>query len=152
MRQRREGRRLFGRLPALPHREIAMLRKYLEKRDILWNDKIPKETLSKHGRKFLEAERYSDALDFFERAMDEDGIRRIKDLAIKEGDAFLLGRIARMKPEWVSDDDWRATEKAAEAAGKPSFAEQARKRYQPLTPELLQGKDGPPKNERPAKR
>ncbi|MCX7804507.1 MAG: hypothetical protein N3A38_04875 [Planctomycetota bacterium] len=117
-----------------------MLRKYLEKRDVLWSEKTPRETLSRHGREFFEAERYSDALDFFERAMDEEGIRRIREVALKEGDAFLLGRIARLKPEWVSDGDWRTVEKAAEAAGKPSFAEQARKRYQPLTPELLQGK------------
>jgi hypothetical protein len=119
---------------------MALLSKYLEKRDILWSDRTPRTVLIRHGTEFLNAERYSDALDFFERAMYEEGIRKIKDIALREGDAFLLGRIARMKPEWVSEEDWRSVERAAEAAGKPSFAEQARKRYQPLTPELLSGK------------
>src|SRR5947207_11890399 len=74
----------------LSDRRMAIPTNYIKKRDVLHAEKTSPQTLIQIGREFLAAERYSDALDFFEKAKDLSGLTEIKQLAVKLGDAFLL--------------------------------------------------------------
>ena len=68
---------------------------YIKKRDLLHSEKTSVEVLSRTGKEFLALERYSDALDFFEKARDIEAIKQIKKIALDSGDTFLLARLDR---------------------------------------------------------
>ncbi|MEI6231589.1 MAG: hypothetical protein WCT04_00950 [Planctomycetota bacterium] len=102
---------------------------YIKKRDLLHSEKSSKESLAKVGREFLALERYSDALDFFEKAKDLTALNEIKQLAIKSGDTFLLSRLDRFDRTLVSRDEWNAAALTAEASGRGSMADFAMKRF-----------------------
>jgi len=114
---------------------------YLKKRDLLHSEKTPPEVLSRVGREFLALERYSDALDFFEKARDMDNIRQVKVLALQEGDTFLLARLERFDRALVSREDWDKAAEQAIAQGKASMAEFVQRRFAPppLAPEAAAG-------------
>ncbi|GMV79716.1 MAG: hypothetical protein AMXMBFR7_09000 [Planctomycetota bacterium] len=109
---------------------------YLKKRDALWNPRASKTELSAHARDFLRQERYSDALDFFQHAQDEQGLAEIKAYALQTGDTFLLGRLYRFDKALVTEADWKQAEVHNEKIGRPSMAELARKQYAP-PPEVV---------------
>src|SRR5438132_9537473 len=96
---------------------------YIKKRDTLHSEKSTPAALSQIGREFFTAERYSDALDFFEKAKDAEGIRQIKELAVKIGDTFLLARLDRYDRNLITTAEWEAAAKTAEASGRLSMAE-----------------------------
>ncbi|HEC32463.1 MAG TPA: hypothetical protein ENI41_08225, partial [Deltaproteobacteria bacterium] len=50
----------------------------LKKRDILNNNGIEDRVLIEYGSGFFEMELYNDAIDFFEKANYEDGLKSIK--------------------------------------------------------------------------
>ncbi|HYG75447.1 MAG TPA: hypothetical protein VEK08_10635 [Planctomycetota bacterium] len=95
---------------------------YIKKRDLLHSEKSSPAVLSRTAREFLALERYSDALDFFEKANDSEGIAEIKKIALAGGDTFLLARLDRFNAKWVNPEDWQQAASKAEAAGKPSMA------------------------------
>jgi hypothetical protein len=95
---------------------------YIKKRDLLHSEKSSQSTLAKTAREFLALERYSDALDFFEKARDVEGIREIKAIALKQGDTFLLARLDRFDQKLVSREDWDNAAAKASAAGRNSMA------------------------------
>lgn len=68
--------------------------------------------------------RWSEALDFAERAPDQGERKRlleeIRTAAIKLGDAFLLARINTLLP--LERDHWARAAEAARAQGKPRYA------------------------------
>ncbi|MGD0090751.1 MAG: hypothetical protein ABSE73_12595, partial [Planctomycetota bacterium] len=98
---------------------MAIPTHYLRKRDLLHSEKTPPEVLCRVGRDFLQLERYSDALDFFEKARDMDSIRQMKSLALQLGDTFLLARLERFDRALVSREDWDQAAGQAIAKGKP---------------------------------
>ena len=98
----------------------------LKRREILYGVNTPPETLVEYGLAYEEAGRMDDALQFFEQAKDAKGLGRVKDFAFKNGDAFMLKRIAKAMPELVAPADWERMAKRAEELGKALFAEQAR--------------------------
>ena len=62
---------------------------YIKKRDTLHNDKAQPAALAQIGRDFFAAERYSDALDFFEKAKDaRTGCARLKNWRCRLGIRF----------------------------------------------------------------
>jgi len=69
--------------------------------------------------------RMTDALEFYAKAGDEAGVERIRRIAVKSGDAFLLAQVVRTtgKPEEAAA--WRETAERAERAGKIYFARAA---------------------------
>lgn len=75
-----------------------------------------------YGDAYMEKGRLNDALNFYERAMSKENLRKIKSIAVSTGDAFLLGRIARILSDEVTSADWEATGEQALARGKFSFA------------------------------
>lgn len=117
---------------------MAVPTHYLKKRDVLYSPKTPSATLSRLGHEFLEKESYSDALDFFEKAEDEDGIKEIKQIALKRGDTFLLSRLERYDPSLVEEKDWEAAGRKAGERKMPSMTQFAEERLHP-TPEEGEG-------------
>lgn len=87
----------------------------LKKRDLLHNPNASPEELKRLGKEYLEEGRAVDALDFLEKAGDREGIARIRDLSIEQGDIFLLQQTAKLLQAPIEEKDWRATvEKALE--------------------------------------
>lgn len=105
---------------------------YIQKRDLLHGPKTSPKALSAAGRGYLAKEAYSDALDFFEKANDRDGIAEIKKVALAQGDAFLLFRLQRFDRKLVAEADWQAAAAKAESLKKDSMAAFARKQLAPV--------------------
>jgi len=83
----------------------------LEKRALLYERT---DTDFKYWGDFMfEKERYADALDFYITGEVEDGIERMKEFAIAEGDYYILARIEDKFNGRVKEEEWI---KAAEAA------------------------------------
>ncbi|MFH0937741.1 MAG: hypothetical protein V1899_00415 [Planctomycetota bacterium] len=104
---------------------------YLKRRDFLHSEKTSPNTLSAAGCELLAVERYSDALDFFEKARDTDGIQKIKRIALQHGDTFLLARLDRFDRTLVTKEDWEVAAKSASVNGKASMAEFMAKKFAP---------------------
>jgi len=95
---------------------------YLEKRKILNSKEIDRSTLVAYGNLYLEKGAVNDALDFFEKAHFEEGIRKIRLLGLNEGDVFIFKKASKMLKIENSRDDWnRVGEKALEL-GKFRYA------------------------------
>ena len=109
---------------------VAIPTNYIKKRDLLHSEKSSKETLSKVGREFFTLDRYSDALDFFEKAKDLTALNEIKQLAIKNGDTFLLSRLDRFDRNLVSREEWNTAAATAQSNGRESMARFAFKRFE----------------------
>lgn len=107
---------------------LAIPTHYIKKRDLLHSEKTSKETLAKVGREFFALERYSDALDFFEKAKDLNALNEIKQLAVKTGDTFLLSRLDRFDRNLVSREEWNSAAIKAAETGRESMAQFAEKR------------------------
>lgn len=104
---------------------------YIKKRDLLHAERSTPAVLTATAREFMAAERYSDALDFFEKAKDLTGMNDIKQLALRTGDTFLLSRLDRYDRTLVSQDEWKATAALAVEQGRPSMAEFVAKKFPP---------------------
>lgn len=123
---------------------MAIPTHYLRKRDQLCSERTSPATLSRIGREFLLLERYSDALDFFEKAQDPDNIHEIKRIALEQGDTFLLARLERFDRTLVAREDWDKAAEQAVAKGKSSMAEFVAKKFAPPP-----GEPGTPPAEKP---
>ncbi|MCY3018457.1 MAG: hypothetical protein NTW87_05430 [Planctomycetota bacterium] len=110
---------------------MAIPTDYLKKRDLLHSEKTPRATLSKVGWEFFNLERFSDALDFFEKARDEQGILKTKRTALERGDVFLLARLERFDRSLVSREEWEAAAKRAAETGRQSMALFVAKKFAP---------------------
>jgi hypothetical protein len=123
----------------------------IEKRDLINADEADAEVLRSYGRLYLEADRYSEALDFFLRAEDAEGLHAIRDHALEVADNFLLHRLARSQAIEVTKEDWQALARQAEKLGKTSVAEAARARFEtppPPTNEPAAADSGRPASKR----
>jgi hypothetical protein len=78
--------------------------------------------LSAQGEQYFQAGWLSDAIDFFERAKDTDGLTKIMNRAIDEGDVFLLRRCLKALGKEDKDGDWLRLARRALALGKLMFA------------------------------
>jgi hypothetical protein len=116
---------------------MAIPTNYLKKRDMLHADKADAAALARTGREFLAQERFSDALDFFEKAKDHAAIAEIKKVALDRGDTFLLARFDR---ELVTASDWEVAGRKAGEDGRPSMAAYAARK---LAPPVASVKDAP---------
>jgi tetratricopeptide (TPR) repeat protein len=61
---------------------------YKEKQKVLYKDNAPPAALVAYGDKCLEGGRISDAVDFFQKANYIEGIEKIRDIVIIEGDVM----------------------------------------------------------------
>ena len=97
----------------------------LKKRDILNTNGIDTDVLVRHGNTFFEMELYNDAIDFFEKAGYEEGLKKIKELAIESGDLFLYRRCCRALNTGEEKGEMKELAENAKEAGKLMFASQA---------------------------
>jgi len=94
----------------------------LERRGLLHGKESQKADHRGLAERYLEAGRYADALEFFHKADDAEGIDRIRRHAIKEGDVFLLGEIERVTHAPVPPEIWKEAASNAERSGRLAFA------------------------------
>lgn len=95
---------------------------YIKRRDLLHSERTPQAALAQTADEFFAAERYSEALDFYEKAKHRDGIQKIKQVALKNGDTFLLARLERHDRNLITREEWEAAARTAEVAGRASMA------------------------------
>jgi len=85
---------------------------------MLHNPNIRADELAQYGWEYLKQDRPVDALDFFEKAQNWEGIRRIREWSLEQGDPFLLQQTSKMLKEQVPEDSWRKVGEKAKAAGR----------------------------------
>jgi hypothetical protein len=90
----------------------------LKKRDLLHNPQISNEQLSQYGREYFNQGQLVDALNFFEKAQDLEGIRQIRERSIEEGDPFLLQQTSKLLKETAPEGAWRKVGEKASADGR----------------------------------
>lgn len=93
------------------------------KREMLHSEKSV--DCKKYGDMFFEAQRYNDAIDFYAKGNLSEELRKVKRVAVEEGDYFLLKRLTRFLKEEITEEDWHKTSVRAEAKGIANFAEWA---------------------------
>lgn len=93
----------------------------LKKRRLLNEPELKSELCREYGKKFLAQGWWEDALEFFQKAGDPQGLEEIKKHCLETGDAYLLGRLG------VSQDPqtWRRLADQALDLGKLRFARRA---------------------------
>ncbi len=97
---------------------MSSLLSCLKKRDLLHNQNIGSREFSQYGWDYLKQDRPVDALDFFEKAQDLEGIRKIREWSLEQGDPFLLQQTSRLLKETVPEDLWRKVLGKAQAEGR----------------------------------
>ncbi|MBI5605532.1 MAG: hypothetical protein HY879_19550 [Deltaproteobacteria bacterium] len=90
----------------------------LKKRDLLHNPQINRDQLSQYGREYFSEDRLADALNFFEKAQNQEGIRRIRERSIEDGDPFLLQQTSKLLKESAPEAAWRKAGEKALADGR----------------------------------
>jgi len=95
---------------------------YKEKQKILYKDNTSPTALTAYGDKYLEAERISDAIDFYQKANHIEGLEKIKERTIKEGDVFEFKHILNALNIDASSEEWNTIGKRAFELKKYTFA------------------------------
>jgi hypothetical protein len=90
----------------------------LKKRDLLHNPNISADELAQYGWEYLKQDRPVDALDFFEKAQNLEGIQRIMEWSLEQGDPFLLQQTSKILKERAPEESWRKVGEKAKAAGR----------------------------------
>jgi hypothetical protein len=93
-----------------------------EKTKRLYAKDAAPEVLSAQAEQYLAAGWLSDAIDFFDRAKDKQGLEKVMARAIDEGDAFLLRRCLKCLGKEDKDGEWGRLAEKALALGKLMFA------------------------------
>ena len=79
----------------------------LKKRDLLHNPQVDSDQLAQYGLEYLNQGRLADAFDFFEKAKNTEGIRRIMEKSIEQGDPLLLQQTSKLLKEVAPEEAWR---------------------------------------------
>jgi len=90
------------------------------------------EELVQIGRVYTAAGFLSDAVDFWAKAGDKEGLDRLSAQAIEDGDFFLYNRIKKVLHQPLDPGDLGRLAENAERLGKSAFAAQARKQITSL--------------------
>jgi len=94
----------------------------LKRRDILYGRNTPSEVLREYGDLYLHEGKPNDAVEFFGQACYKEGLQRIRQVAMEEGDHFLFSRATEFLQEEVHPEDWRTLGNKALEKGKHLFA------------------------------
>ena len=81
--------------------------------------------LQDYGNSFLEQGLLSEALEFYQRANDNNGLQKIKDMALNSGDVMLFQQTAKALRLELKPADWEAVGKKAMELKKYFFARHA---------------------------
>ena len=104
---------------------IKKMPDYRLKEKILYIDKVNPHLLQNYGDMFLEEGFFSDALDFYQKANDNSGMQKIKDIAINSGDVMLFQQAAKALHLELKPSDWESIGQKAIELKKFSFARHA---------------------------
>jgi hypothetical protein len=77
------------------------------------------------GERYLDEDRLSDAIDFFEKAEHFEGLPQLKEQCVAKGDYFLYQRSAKILEESPSSEEWILLGDNALHRGKLLFARSA---------------------------
>jgi tetratricopeptide (TPR) repeat protein len=97
---------------------MAKLLSCLKKRDLLHDEDPDPARLSGLGKVYLEEGRLADALDFFEKARDLEGIKAIRELSLDEGIPFLFQQASKILKEAPTPEAWERIGEKALSRGK----------------------------------
>ena len=89
---------------------------------MLHNPNINADELAQYGWEYFKQERPVDALDFFEKAQNLEGIQRIREWSLEQGDPFLLQQTSKILKEQVPEESWRKVGEKAKATGRHQHA------------------------------
>jgi len=98
---------------------------FYEKRKILFGAKTTPEKMRQTGKLFMDAERYDDALEFFQRVEADELTREIARVAMEGGNVPLYMRAKKVLGEQISEQEWSRLAANAEKAGVYSGARMA---------------------------
>ncbi len=107
----------MGNTADLPH--------YKFKQALLHGKDTNPAEISRLGRRFLEEGWLNDAIDFFKKAEDSQGLAAIREISIEEGDIFLLRQAIKAGGEAAGEDEWKQIGERALELGKLQFAREA---------------------------
>ena len=94
----------------------------LKRRDILYGKDTSVEILREYGDLYLRDGKPNDAVEFFGQARHTEGLRRIRQMTVDEGDLFLFSRAVEFLQDEVSPEEWRKMGNTALEKGKLHFA------------------------------
>jgi len=94
----------------------------LEKRALLHSPAVSRDKLLAYAESYLEDGYLYEAMEFFEKAREQAGLDRVRDAAISEGNAGLLGWMARNALSQITEEHWRRAAENAMKGGKYRFA------------------------------
>jgi hypothetical protein len=102
----------------------------LKKRELLNDPKAAPEEMKALAESLAEADYLSDAIDFFRKAGDREGLTGLLDRVVAEGDYFLTLKIQQAQGRPLAGDVWQRVADSARAQGKESFAARALERIE----------------------
>jgi len=97
----------------------------LNKRDLLNSDRSDPARCVQLGNAYLEEGRISDAIDFFEKARDREGLDRLLERCLGDGDVFLFRKVAKILDLSPGPEEWIKLGDRALSLGKLHFARAA---------------------------
>ena len=99
----------------------------LKRRELLHAANAAPAKLTEVGRDFVVSGHLSDAVDFMVKAGDNEGLERLIEVTLDEGDLFLYKRIKRELGQTPEARDLKVLAENARRQGKEAFALQAEK-------------------------
>jgi tetratricopeptide (TPR) repeat protein len=92
---------------------------FLECKERLFSPKTSREELTRWGDIYLEADRLHDAVAFYRQAKYPDGLNRIRERAIEDGDVLLLREALNgLDSSDAEDQAWTRLAQQAESRGR----------------------------------
>lgn len=104
---------------------MSNLPDYKEKQKILYINSTPARTLTSMGERYLEQNRISDAIEFFQKAAYREGLEKILAMAVESGDVMDFQQVLKALGREATDDEWNRIGERAMALKKYTFALQA---------------------------
>ena len=98
----------------------------LTKRRLLYERKDTDYVL--YGDLFFRHQHYNDALDFFEKGHHMEGLLKIKEVALQNGNAYLAERLTKCVPDIMTNPDWEQIFNRATGLGKGTYAHWAKEK------------------------
>lgn len=97
----------------------------LKKRDLLNSDRSNPAHFVQVGTAYLEEGRIPDAIEFFEKARHQEGLDRLLQRCLDDGDVFLFRKVAKALGVSPGPDQWIELGDRALSLGKLYFARTA---------------------------
>ncbi len=95
---------------------------FFRKREMLVGDRASKDDLSREGRSLAAEGLLDEALLFFAKAEDGEGMSKLLEESRRRGDAFTFEAVLRALDRTASREEWAEVGEQAAAAGQFRFA------------------------------